>query len=88
MNPKVVEFVLKFFDKGKPVVAIYHAAWLLAEANVLRGSRLTSWSLLQTDLRNAGAQWIDEQIVVHEGMVTSRKPDDIPDFNMKMIKEL
>jgi protease I len=86
MNPKAVAFVKAFFDAGKPVAAICHGPWMLAEADVIRGKRMTSWPSLQTDLRNAGAQWVDEQVVVSENLVTSRKPDDIPAFNEKAIE--
>jgi protease I len=87
MNAKAVSFVRKFFDEGKPVAAICHGPWMLVEANVVEGRRVTSWPSLQTDLRNAGAQWVDETVVVDQGLVTSRKPDDIPAFNDKMIEE-
>jgi protease I len=87
MNPKAVSFVKKFFEEGKPVAAICHAPWILVEADVLKGKKVTSWPSLQTDLRNAGAQWVDEEVVVDQGLVTSRKPDDIPAFNAKMLEE-
>jgi protease I len=86
-NKQAVSFVRKFFDEGKPVAAICHGPWMLAEADVLNGRKVTSWPSLQTDLRNAGAQWIDEEVVVDQGLVTSRKPDDIPAFNQKMVEE-
>ena len=76
-----------FFDAGKSVAAICHAPWMLVEADVVRGRSVTSWPSLQTDLRNAGADWVDEEVVVDRGLVTSRKPDDIPAFNEKMIEE-
>ena len=72
---------------GKPVAAICHAPWTLIEADVVRGRTLTSWPSLQTDVRNAGGTWVDEQVVVDEGLVTSRKPDDLEAFNAKMIEE-
>jgi len=82
-----VKFVRSFFEDGKPVAAICHGPWILVEANVVQGRRLTSWPSLETDLENAGAQWTDREVVVDHGLVTSRKPDDIPAFNRKMIEE-
>src|SRR6266481_3769938 len=87
INPKAVEFVKHFFDAGKPVAAICHAPWTLVEADVVKGRTLTSWPSLRTDLKNAGARWVDEEVTVDSGLVTSRKPDDIPAFNQKMIEE-
>jgi protease I len=81
-----VEFVKAFFDADKPVAAICHAGWMLAEAGVAKGRRLTSWPSLATDLRNAGADWVDEEVVVDGNLVTSRKPDDIPAFNRKLVE--
>jgi protease I len=86
-DENMVAFVRSFFDQGKPVAAICHAPWVLVEAGVVRDRKVTSWPTLQTDLRNAGAHWVDEQVVVDQGLVTSRKPDDIPAFNEKMIEE-
>jgi protease I len=86
INPKAVQFVKAFFTTGKPAAAICHAAWMLVEIGAARGRTLTSWPSLQTDLRNAGANWVDQQVVVDHGLVTSRKPDDIPAFNQKMIE--
>jgi protease I len=86
-HPEAVALVRAFFDAGKPVAAICHAPWTLIEADVVRGRTLTSWPSLQTDLRNAGATWVDEEVVVDEGLVTSRKPDDLKAFNAKMIEE-
>ena len=86
-DENVVQFVQEFFAAGKPVAAICHAPWVLVEAGVVRDRKLTSWPTLQTDIRNAGGNWVDEQVVVDQGMVTSRKPDDIPAFNEKMIEE-
>jgi protease I len=86
-NENMVAFVHAFFEAGKPVAAICHAPWVLVEAGVVKGRKLTSWPSLQTDIRNAGGKWVDEQVVVDEGLVTSRKPDDIPAFNEKMIEE-
>ncbi len=82
--PKAVTFVKAFFDAGKPVAAICHAPWTLIEAAVVKGKKLTSWPSLQTDLRNAGATWVDEAVVRDGKLVTSRKPDDIPAFNREM----
>ena len=86
-DENVVRFVKEFFQSGKPVAAICHAPWVLVEAGVVRDRKLTSWPTLQTDIRNAGGNWVDEQVVVDNGLVTSRKPDDIPAFNEKMIEE-
>jgi len=87
MDENAVRFVKAFFQAGKPVAAICHAPWMLAEAGVVDGRMLTSWPSLQTDLRNAGADWVDREVVNDAGLVTSRKPDDIPAFNRKMIEE-
>ena len=87
MNEEAVEFVTDFFDEEKPVAAICHGPWLLAEADVLDGRIVTSWPSLRTDLENAGAEWVDEQVVVDNGIITARKPDDIPVFSEKMIEE-
>jgi len=87
MNKKAVQFVKSFFEAGKPVAAICHGPWLLVEADVVRGRSVTSWPSLQTDLRNAGADWVDREVMTDEGLVTSRKPDDIPAFSKKMIEE-
>jgi protease I len=86
-DENAVEFVRSFFEQGKPVAAICHAPWTLVEAGVVRGRKLTSFPSLQTDIRNAGGNWVDEEVVVDAGLVTSRKPDDIPAFNEKMIEE-
>jgi protease I len=95
MNPdklrtdtNAVELVRGFFRAAKPVAAICHGPWLLVEADVVRGRTVTSWPSLQTDLRNAGADWVDREVVTDQGLVTSRKPDDIPAFNRKMIEEI
>jgi protease I len=85
--PAAVEFVKHFFAEGKPVAAICHGPQLLIEANVVRGKKMTSFESLKTDLRNAGAEWVDEPMVCDQGLVTSRKPADIPQFNEKMIEE-
>lgn len=85
--PKAVQFVRSFFEAGKPVAVICHGPWTLIEAGVVRGRTLTSWPSLKTDLTNAGAKWVDQEVVVDSGLVSSRKPDDIPAFNRKMIEE-
>jgi protease I len=83
-----VQFVRAFFESQKPVAAICHAAWMLVEADVVRGRKLTSWPSLKTDIRNAGGNWVDQEVVTDQGLVTSRKPDDIPAFNRKVIEEI
>ena len=85
--PKAVQFAKAFFQAGKPVAAICHGPWLLVEAGEVRGKTLTSWPSLQTDIRNAGGDWVDAEVHTHGGLTTSRKPDDIPAFNKKMIEE-
>jgi protease I len=87
MNPDAVRFVKSFATSGKPIAAICHGPWTLIEAGAVTGRTLTSWPSLRTDLENAGAIWIDRDCVVDNGLVTSRRPDDIPAFNMKMIEE-
>jgi protease I len=87
MDERAVKFVRSFFESAKPVAAICHGPIMLIEANVLRDRRLTSWPSLKTDIRNAGGHWTDEEVVVDRGLVTSRKPADIPAFNAKMIEE-
>ncbi|HEX4945810.1 MAG TPA: type 1 glutamine amidotransferase domain-containing protein [Blastocatellia bacterium] len=94
MNPdklrcdqQALQFVKSFFEAGKPVAAICHGPWTLIDAGVVQGRRLTSYESIQTDLKNAGAEWVDEEVVVDNGLITSRKPDDIPAFNQKMIEE-
>jgi protease I len=82
-----VAFVKAFFDAGKPVAAICHAPWVLAEADVVKGRRMTSWPSLQTDLRNAGAHWVDEEVVVDGNLITSRKPDDLDAFGAAIVEE-
>jgi protease I len=86
-DENAVAFVRAFAEAGKPMAVICHGPWVLVEAGVVRGKKVTSWPTLQTDIRNAGGEWVDEQVVVTEGIVTSRKPDDIPAFNEKMIEE-
>jgi protease I len=87
-DENAVHFVRDFFEQGKPVGAICHAPWTLVEAGVVRGRTLTSFPSLQTDIRNAGGNWVDEEVHVDSGLVTSRKPDDLPAFNKKLIEEL
>jgi protease I len=87
MVPQAVQFVRHFFEAQKPVAAICHGPWMLVEAGALRGRTVTSWPSLQTDIRNAGGTWVDQEVVTDKGLVTSRKPDDIPAFNRKMIEE-
>ena len=87
MNPEAVRFVAAFVDAGKPIAAICHGPWTLIEAGGVSGRTMTSWPSLQSDLRNAGATWVDRECVVDRGLVTSRKPDDIPVFNETMIAE-
>lgn len=87
VNPQAVQLVKTFVQQGKPVAAICHGPWLLVEAGVVRDRTLTSWPSLQTDIRNAGASWVDQQVAQDKGLITSRKPDDIPAFNRAMIQE-
>lgn len=87
VNKKAVSFAHTFFDEGKPVAAICHGPQTLIEADVLRGRRMTSYASVQTDLKNAGANWVDEEVVVDGNLITSRKPDDIPAFNQAIIRE-
>jgi deglycase len=83
-----VRFVRSFFEAGKPVAAICHGPWTLVEADVVRGRTLTSWPTLKTDIRNAGGKWVDEEVHVDSGLVTSRKPDDLPAFCDKLVEEI
>jgi protease I len=85
MNPDAVKFVKHFFEQAKPVAAICHGPWMLVEAGAVQGRTVTSWPSLKTDIRNAGGTWVDEEVVLSNGVVTSRKPDDIPAFNREMI---
>lgn len=87
-HPEAVEFVRSFFEAGKPVAAICHAPWILIEAGVVAGRTLTSWPSLETDLRNAGAAWVDEEVHVDSGLTTSRSPDDLDAFCSKMVEEI
>jgi len=87
-NKKAVQFVRSFFDQGKPVAAICHGPWMLVEAGVVNGRKVTSYPSIQTDLKNAGANWVDQEVVVDRGLVTSRKPDDLPAFNRKLVEEI
>ena len=86
-DENAVAFVRDFFEQGKPVGVICHGPWMLVEAGVVRGRKVTSWPSLQTDIRNAGGQWVDKEVVVDQGLVTSRKPDDLPAFNEKIVEE-
>jgi protease I len=88
MNGDAVSFVHHFVDQDKPIAAICHGPWTLIEAGGVKGKTMTSWPSLKTDLINAGAKWVDQQVVTDKGLVTSRKPDDIPDFIDKMIEEI
>ena len=86
-DENAVGFVREFFEQGKPVGVICHGPWMLVEAGVVRGRKVTSWPSLQTDIRNAGGDWVDQDVVVDDGLVTSRKPDDLPAFNEKIVEE-
>jgi protease I len=87
INQKAIAFIKHFVDSGKPIAAICHGPWPLIDAGGVKGRKVTSWPSLKTDLTNAGAQWVDQEVVTDRGLVTSRKPDDIPAFNRKMIEE-
>ena len=87
MDEDAVGFVRSFVEQAKPIGAICHAPWMLVEADVVKGRTVTSWPSLQTDIRNAGGDWVDEEVHVDEGLVTSRKPDDIPAFTEKIVEE-
>jgi protease I len=86
--PEVISFIRAFFDAGKPVGAICHGPWTLIDAGCVEDKTMTSWPSLRADLVNAGANWVDQEVVVDEGLVTSRKPDDLPAFNRKLIEEI
>jgi protease I len=88
MDEKAVRFVKDFAQSGKPVAAICHGPWTLVEAGVVKGHTLTSWPSLKTDLKNAGANWVDKEVVMDGNFITSRKPDDLPAFNKKVIEEI
>lgn len=88
MHPKAQDIVRAMFDAGKPVAVICHGAWLLISSGVVDGRKLTSWPSLQDDLRNAGAEWVDEEVVIDGALISSRKPDDIPAFSRAFIKAL
>jgi protease I len=87
-NPKAVQFAKQFVEQGKPVGVICHGPWTLIEAGVVNGRTMTSWPTLKTDLINAGARWVDQEVVVDRGLVSSRKPDDVPAFSRKLIEEI
>jgi protease I len=87
-NEWALQFVREFFESGKPIAAICHGPWTLIDAGLVEGKRMTSYESLQTNLKNSGAHWVDEPVVVDNGLVTSRKPDDIPAFNQKLIEEI
>jgi protease I len=87
MDENAVAFIRSFFEQAKPVAVICHGPWTLVEADVLRGRTITSWPSIKTDIRNAGGKWVDEEVVVDEGLVSSRKPDDLPAFCAKLVEE-
>jgi protease I len=87
MDENAVRFVREFFDARKPMAVICHGPWMLVESGVVRGRTVTSWPSLQTDIRNAGGTWVDEEVCVDDGLVTSRKPDDLPAFCAKLVEE-
>jgi protease I len=86
-DENAVEFTRQFFEQGKPVGVICHGPWMLVESGVVRGRTVTSWPSLRTDIRNAGGNWVDKEVVVDDGLVTSRKPGDLPAFNAKIVEE-
>ena len=88
MDADSIAFTKAFFDAGKPVAVICHGGWILTDADVLRGRTLTSYPSLKTDLANAGATWVDQEVVVDHGLVSSRTPDDLPAFNAKLVEEI
>lgn len=87
LEPKAIDFVRSFAEAGKPIAAICHGPWTLINAEAVDGKKMTSWPSLEVDLKNAGAEWVDQEVVVDDGLVTSRKPDDLPAFCAKMIEE-
>jgi protease I len=87
LEPKAIQFIREFFEAGKPVAAICHGPWTLVDAGVAKGRRMTSYPSIKNDLKNAGVDWVDEEVVVDNGLVTSRKPSDLPAFNRKMVEE-
>jgi protease I len=87
LEPKAIDFVRAFAEAGKPIAAICHGPWTLINAEAVKGRKVTSWPSLKCDLKNAGAEWVDQEVVVDQGLVTSRKPDDLPAFCAKMIEE-
>jgi protease I len=86
-DENAVRFIKRFFEQGKPVGVICHGPWTLVEAGVVKGRKITSWPSLRTDIRNAGGNWVDEEVVVDAGLVSSRKPDDLPAFCAKIVEE-
>jgi protease I len=88
IEPKAIAFVTEFFNAGKPIGAICHGPWLLVEAGVVKRRTLTSWPSVRTDIRNAGGHWVDEEVVTDHNLTTSRKPDDLPAFNERLIREI
>lgn len=88
LEPKAIQFIRSFFEAGKPVAAICHGPWTLIDAGVARGRRMTSYPSIKNDLKNAGADWVDQEVVVDNGLVTSRRPADLPAFNQKVIEEV
>ena len=87
-DERAVRFVQAFFEQKKPAGVICHGPWMLVEADVVRGRTVTSWPSLRTDIENAGGEWVDREVVVDQGLVTSRKPDDLPAFCAKLVEEL
>ena len=87
LEPKAIDFIRAFAQAGKPIAAICHGPWTLINAEAVEGRRMTSWPSLEADLKNAGADWVDQEVVVDKGLVTSRKPDDLPAFCAKMVEE-
>ena len=87
LEPKAIDFIRSFAQAGKPIAAICHGPWTLINAEAVDGKRMTSWPSLEADLKNAGADWVDQEVVVDQGLVTSRKPDDLPAFCAKMVEE-